>query len=121
MCKTFLLIFVCLLFSEEEVEEKKYSCKDCSYKTDRERDIQNHMRVHTKERPFKCDVCEKTFGYKQVLKTHSHIHKTITPYKCLHCDKYFNQNVTLKDHFKKAHPGENPDKYNSISTFTPTI
>ncbi|XP_013144338.1 PREDICTED: zinc finger protein 485 [Papilio polytes] len=52
---------------------RTFHCKQCPYKTKRNKDIQSHVVIHSGERPYKCDICSKTFTQLTTVQNHKEI------------------------------------------------
>ncbi|KAM7292519.1 gastrula zinc finger protein XlCGF26.1-like [Ixodes scapularis] len=48
----------------------RFQCTYCSYSTNYQTNLNNHVRVHTGERPFVCKYCNRTFSRNEHLKKH---------------------------------------------------
>lgn len=48
----------------------RFQCSYCSYSTNYQTNLNNHVRVHTGERPFVCPHCSRTFSRNEHLKKH---------------------------------------------------
>ncbi|KPJ14554.1 Zinc finger protein 358 [Papilio machaon] len=57
-------------------KDRLFQCKECTYKTKRIKDIQNHIVIHNGDRPYKCDICLKTFTQLSTVQNHKEmVHK----------------------------------------------
>lgn len=50
--------------------QHRFQCSYCSYSTNYQTNLNNHVRVHTGERPFVCRHCNRTFSRNEHLKKH---------------------------------------------------
>ncbi|XP_047999236.1 zinc finger protein 135-like isoform X3 [Leguminivora glycinivorella] len=69
--------------------------------------LQNHLRNHRAERRFVCTYCNKAFSQSNNLRAHLRIHTNERPYKCNECGKAFTQVTNLNNHVR-LHTGERP-------------
>ncbi|XP_048012725.1 zinc finger protein 510-like [Megalobrama amblycephala] len=52
----------------QKTETKSYfTCQQCGKTFDQDRNLQVHLRVHTRESPFTCQQCGKSFIHKNTL------------------------------------------------------
>lgn len=127
--------------SEDSLEEKgshikSYNCNYCGKSFKREKDLQQHIIIHTEnllsviiviENVVTQVVCQLIFGLSQVtsftnvnivtkhsssyfvfciLLTHVSVHTGEKPYNCKHCERKFRYKSNLK-YDVKTHIGEN--------------
>lgn len=89
---------------------KRFRCQECSFQTNRQRDLFRHLVVHSDARPFVCKVkdCGKAFKTESILGSHMKTHSTERNYKCFYdgCDKAFKWNRHLKEHITEKHSTE---------------
>lgn len=83
-------------------KSRTFHCKECTYKTNRIKDIQAHLVRHSGERPFQCELCSNTFTQLSSLQTHKETaHKE---YKmevtCHFCGKYLKGRFRIYRHLK---------------------
>lgn len=82
----------------------KYSCADCTYKTDDKTEYTSHVDRHKSFLRFCCGNCKKGF-YSQAHLTY-HLSKCFDVpknFECINCGKKFATEKELRTHFKSAH------------------
>ncbi|XP_018578498.1 zinc finger protein 501-like [Anoplophora glabripennis] len=87
--------------------EKKFLCTICGKSFLRNRQLEDHSKLHTGEKPHVCKYCGKSFRLISGYKSHILIHTGEKPYKCKMCNKGFVQSVHLRKH-QRVHTGEKP-------------
>ena len=85
-------------------------CELCAYKTSSKKNLKHHMRRKHLERTFKCTECDKAFGLGKDLNEHMRSHSKQVA--CEVCDKKFTRDYFLKKHFANKHVSKTakPDK-----------
>ncbi|XP_034054389.1 zinc finger protein 227-like isoform X2 [Gymnodraco acuticeps] len=93
--------------SSRSAANKPFSCSVCKKAFTYRRNIQRHMRVHTREKPIRSSVCKKSFSQSGSLKEHTKIHKGEKAFSCSFCTKTFAFSDSFKKHMR-IHTGEKP-------------
>ena len=86
------------------------TCPGCNYKTEKKKDLENHInRVHLdqpSEKKFVCPTCGNFYVNPSVLKNHiKTVHEGIKPWECSYCGKTFSKKISWSKHVE-AHTGE---------------
>ncbi|ODM90784.1 putative zinc finger protein [Orchesella cincta] len=90
--------------------QPKFQCCVCEKYLDSNTDLQNHLRVHTREKPYSCEICKRRFAWKVSYKHHSahfHAKEKKTDILCPICEKPFRRLSKLKAHCQR-HIKERP-------------
>ncbi|XP_013775530.1 zinc finger protein 211-like [Limulus polyphemus] len=74
------------------------------------RNLESHLKSHTKQRPYQCLDCGKSFSLRNTLICHTRVHTKERPYTCSLCFKSFTQASTLKSHVIYKHTKQFPHK-----------
>lgn len=74
------------------------------------RNLESHLKSHTKQRPYQCLDCGKSFSLRNTLICHTRVHTKERPYTCTLCFKSFTQASTLKSHVIYKHTKQFPHK-----------
>ncbi|CAL1533234.1 unnamed protein product [Lymnaea stagnalis] len=88
-------------------QKKTILCDVCGISFGNERNLKNHLRIHSNQGKYSCQFCAKSFNQSSNLNIHLRKHTGQTPYKCLNCDKSFTTSAKLKTHARK-HTGDLP-------------
>ncbi|XP_030259548.1 zinc finger protein 567-like isoform X2 [Sparus aurata] len=84
-------------------EERPFKCEDCGLCYKRQSNMISHRRaVHIRLRPLLCEVCNKGFRLNKDLKQHMRVHTGERPFTCTRCGKKFKRKVHLQQHGKTA-------------------
>jgi len=87
------------------LKEKRFSCKECEYKTNNQNALTNHHRAHTGEKPFGCPECGIMTSTKSGLSLHiKTVHLKELRFSCDLCDYKTNQKTSMEWH-KAKHMG----------------
>lgn len=75
-------------------------CDTCGKSFTSHKALRSHTQSHLNIRPFSCDLCDKAFRTKLLLVQHSHVHTGIKAFKCDVCEKSFAKKDSLRKHYK---------------------
>lgn len=92
---------------QSETQNRLILCDICGVSFGSERNLKNHLRIHSNEGKLSCQFCGKTFNQSSNLNIHLRKHTGETPYKCFTCDQSFTTSSKLKTHARK-HTGDLP-------------
>src|SRR5688572_14316187 len=67
--------------------------------------LQNDIRIHTRQKSYQCQICQKHFSQCSKLTRHARVHTGEMPYQCQICQKRFFQSSNLAVH-ARIHTGE---------------
>lgn len=85
-----------------------YSCRDCDYVTTNSGGFHQHKLVHLKTCKFACDFdgCEFRTNYQKTIREHKKVHTGETPHLCHICGKSFARSQGLRVHQIRHGKGE---------------
>lgn len=83
--------------------QQKSVCTYCGKVCHANRELINHVRLHTGDLPYQCEFCLRKFPKKWTLDNHRRIHTGEKPYKCTHCDSAFGTSAQMKIHEFREH------------------
>lgn len=86
------------------IADKTFSCSYCSYRTKTKGSYDSHMRTHTGEKPYACSYCPYRSSQRVHLKIHVRTHTGEKPFACPNCPYQATQNSSLKRHIQTQHP-----------------
>ncbi|KAG8186909.1 hypothetical protein JTE90_022877 [Oedothorax gibbosus] len=98
--------------TNENQENKIFSCSECRRNYVKEQSLINHMRRHQRngpgstKRPLVCAVCNATFPHASRLREHLVSHSGAKLYACALCQRSFGRNSNLLRHLH-THTGDN--------------
>lgn len=78
-------------------EMTKFSCKICSYSTDKYNVMLEHTQTHVIRDLLECNLCHKIFQAKKSLWRHKNQHKKF-PHMCTVCLRMYESEEDLKEH-----------------------
>lgn len=96
---------------------KRFSCKFCLRKFQREFNWKKHLKTHTKVGLVKCQYCTKKFTDEKFKKRHEYYCKK--SYECYLCNKVFPSFKILHDNHMKTHTGRYQCTHCRISSASP--
>ncbi|XP_077546627.1 uncharacterized protein LOC144159175 [Haemaphysalis longicornis] len=82
-------------------------CYLCSFSTDSEPTLMQHINEHTGKKSHVCNICSRGFKHKQSLVVHMRTHTGEKPFSCTVCSAAFNHQSNLVVHMR-SHTGEKP-------------
>ncbi|XP_077559544.1 uncharacterized protein LOC144174633 [Haemaphysalis longicornis] len=77
---------------------RTFSCKVCSYQSDKWAHMVQHARKHTGERPFACHLCPARFFQRHDLARHVRSHTGEKPFRCRACNERFARRYLRDQH-----------------------
>ncbi|XP_046407787.1 zinc finger protein 271-like [Ischnura elegans] len=89
------------------MEERLYSCSECTESFTQKRDLTVHKLTHTGGKRYYCSTCCKPFTQRGHLGSHMLTHAVETPFMCKVCSKSFSGKKNLYAHVRR-HTGERP-------------
>lgn len=75
-------------------------CDTCGKSFTSHKALRSHTQSHLNIRPYSCDLCDKAFRTKLLLVQHSHVHTGIKAFNCDVCEKSFAKKDSLRKHYK---------------------
>lgn len=84
-------------------EAYRYTCYACQYHTRKQKDMREHLRVHTGVKPYKCTYCEYSASREKTLRDHLTRHTGYKPFQCSYCDFKCSRRSGLKYHVILKH------------------
>ena len=92
--------------------EPTKQCPHCPKKFHNDYYLQRHMRSHLSdaEKPFNCIDCGKGFLSEKQLEEHMNIHTGLKPHQCSFCDARFSNSSNKRAHEMKRHGVEKKRK-----------
>ncbi|XP_013143878.1 PREDICTED: gastrula zinc finger protein XlCGF26.1-like [Papilio polytes] len=76
-----------------------YDCVECGKHVQTQRDLDEHMYIHTRVKAFQCLYCGKEYTKHEGLRYHmKKMHTKSTPYECTICSLGFYNSTRLKSH-----------------------
>ena len=82
----------------------RYRCSVCKEYRGRDScNVEQHMRIHTKEKPFKCPSCDSKFSSKSSMKEHVVTLHEAHEFQCPDCTAVFGSSSHLAAHNKRVH------------------
>ena len=99
------------IFPHQKLDLKKdskgyFNCSECSYKTSRSSNFENHYRCHTDEKPFGCKLCQKRYNSMSACVWHIRAHDDRFKLECTVCNKKFMESKSILKHCKRLHDGK---------------
>jgi len=85
------------------VKEKNKICPHCGEAFHHGNSFKAHVLRHTDSRQFSCEECGKAYLLERDLKNHMKLHTL--PYHCEQCDVRKGSAFALKNHVRKVHEG----------------
>lgn len=82
-------------------------CYFCSFTTDNEASLMQHINEHAGKKSHTCNICSRGFKHKQSLVVHMRTHTGEKPFSCKVCSAAFNHQSNLVVHMR-SHTGEKP-------------
>ncbi|KAH9372682.1 hypothetical protein HPB48_009142 [Haemaphysalis longicornis] len=92
----------------------RFQCSYCSYSTNYQTNLNNHVRVHTGERPFVCRHCSRTFSRNEHLKKHRCRAQEAAAARGF-ADTYSSEYSTNRLHHERRHTGDRPYRCSSCA------
>ncbi|XP_022257830.1 gastrula zinc finger protein XlCGF67.1-like [Limulus polyphemus] len=96
--------------SNKLLEGRSLPCPVCGKIFVAMKNLESHMKSHTKHRPYQCSDCGRSFSLPNTLVCHTRVHTKERPYACSLCLKSFTQASTLKSHVIYKHTKQFPHK-----------
>lgn len=88
-------------------EKKRTACDVCGKVFETKLSLRiHHTYWHKSDLTWKCNFCEKVFRQERNLQEHLAIHTGVQLYKCPHCQKESRSKSNMYVHIKRQHPTE---------------
>ncbi|XP_063981720.1 zinc finger protein 70-like [Diachasmimorpha longicaudata] len=75
-----------------------FFCVVCEKDCESQKELRNHVKVHTGSNPYTCFLCEKAYSTKRYLKRHMVCHADYLKYRCPKCGLRFQIKSDLEVH-----------------------
>lgn len=87
---------------EESCNGTRFECYLCGHTCLRKCQLEQHMRIHTRESLFKCNFCVKEYTRKENFDNHMRTHAYLFSFKCSNCRIGFSANEEWESHEKSC-------------------
>ncbi|GBP37549.1 Zinc finger protein 606 [Eumeta japonica] len=94
---------------DAHTSQKKYVCKQCKHRTNKQYKLIKHLRTHTDKKVYKCEHCQYKASQLTYLEIHMRKHTGEKPFNCKQCMYRATQRSALKKHVR-THTGAKPYK-----------
>ncbi|XP_058122024.1 zinc finger protein 774-like [Anopheles ziemanni] len=89
--------------------EKPHTCKLCDQSYRRYSSYQRHLKTHCTNGSYTCEICQKSFKLPQYLKQHLLTHSSERKYCCDICGTSYKSKGDLKKHTQQKHSKHSTD------------